>query len=81
MGLNDWVMKQQLKAQSQLRGKFRKALEDDMRKYEKKHGHKPTVDEVVHEFEKQPLVLMGIEKTYNMTIGEIRMIVKEVLNA
>jgi hypothetical protein len=81
MGLTDWMLKKQLNMQSTLRNKFRDALRDDMKKYQKKHnGQKPTVDEVVHEFEKNSFVLAQTEKYYGLTLEGIRSIVKEVLN-
>jgi hypothetical protein len=80
MGLTNWVLKQQLKAQSTLQDKFRKALKDDMRKYQKKHnGQKPTVNEVVHEFEKNPFVMANMNKV-GMTIHDIKRIAEEVLS-
>ena len=79
MGLTEWIVKKQLQAQSSLRDKFKNALKDDMKKYVKKHGCKPTVDEVVKQFD-NPILLQNTEKYYGLTLDGIRRIVKEVLD-
>ena len=79
MGLTDWVLKQQIKAQNTIQDKFRDGLRDDMKKYQKKHGCKPTVHEVVHEFEKNPFVMAHMHNV-GMTIHDIKRIAEEVLN-
>jgi hypothetical protein len=59
---------------------FINALKADMKDYIKKQGKKPTVDEVVAEFDKNPFIMSLANKHLNMDSSRIRGIVEEVLD-
>jgi hypothetical protein len=80
MSLTDWMMKKTVQAQQTLPNRFRDALKQDMEKYEKKHGRKPTVDEVMKEFEKNAFVVNLATQHLKLGMKDIRRIAEEVLN-